>query len=97
MHGTPPACALQAHIWLLLIGWGFFAPIGVVCARCFKQFDPVGRRSSLLNPKSCPVHLANGLMHTASRYGSGSGHAAQPCSCKPLPILSLQAWFHLHR
>ena len=31
----------QAHIWLMIIGWGFFAPLGVACARVLKEFDPV--------------------------------------------------------
>lgn len=30
----------QAHIWLLLVGWGFLIPCGVVIARCFKSHDP---------------------------------------------------------
>ena len=33
-------CALQAHIWLLLAGWGFLIPCGIVIGRCLKHLDP---------------------------------------------------------
>lgn len=35
-----PAVPLQAHIWLLLAGWGFLIPCGIVIGRCLKHLDP---------------------------------------------------------
>lgn len=39
-HLSPPPCA-QAHIWLLLAGWGFLIPVGIVIGRCLKHLDPL--------------------------------------------------------
>lgn len=30
-----------AHIWLLLAGWGFLIPVGIVIGRCLKHLDPL--------------------------------------------------------
>ena len=32
---------VQAHIWLLIVGWGFLAPLGIVIARSLKSKDPL--------------------------------------------------------
>ena len=32
---------LQAHAWLMVIGWGFLIPSGVVIARSFKNLGPI--------------------------------------------------------
>ncbi|GAB4823915.1 hypothetical protein N2152v2_010961 [Parachlorella kessleri] len=37
----PIPSMVAAHIWLLIVGWGFLAPLGIVIARSLKSKDPL--------------------------------------------------------
>ncbi|KAI7840047.1 hypothetical protein COHA_006253 [Chlorella ohadii] len=39
-HSMSVHALVVAHIWLLLAGWGFLIPCGIVIGRCLKHLDP---------------------------------------------------------
>lgn len=40
-YSKPISALVAVHIWLLLVGWGFLAPLGVLAARSLKHKDPL--------------------------------------------------------
>ncbi|KAI7840061.1 hypothetical protein COHA_006192 [Chlorella ohadii] len=41
VDSKPVSALIAAHLWLLLLGWGVFIPLGIVIARTMKERDPL--------------------------------------------------------